>query len=205
MRVKPAKGLLKKALAGKAYAGFFQNASARHTGGPEHQAPLWDHRAPAARRQAVRIVDLGRRFPNPLPREERRPRRLRSLENRGDWTTESSCSPRNRFGLNGRSLNGAHTRRQPKTTPSQLNARRNVWHGSRTCDKLSISPMAWPVLLMARALDAGGSERQLTETAKALDRSRFEPHVGTFNPRGMRGEELGRAGIPVAEFPIYSY
>jgi glycosyltransferase involved in cell wall biosynthesis len=65
--------------------------------------------------------------------------------------------------------------------------------------------MAWPVLLMARALDAGGSERQLTETAKALDRSRFEPHVGTFNPRGMRGEELGRAGIPVAEFPIYSY
>jgi len=57
---------------------------------------------------------------------------------------------------------------------------------------------------MARALDAGGSERQLTVMAKALDRSRFEPHVGAFFPHGMRGEELARAGVPVVEFPVHS-
>jgi glycosyltransferase involved in cell wall biosynthesis len=64
--------------------------------------------------------------------------------------------------------------------------------------------MPWPVLLMARALDAGGSERQLAEMAKALDRSRFEPHVGAFFPHGMRGEELARAGVTMVEFPVHS-
>ena len=65
--------------------------------------------------------------------------------------------------------------------------------------------MAWPVLLMARELDLGGSERQMTEVAKALDRSRFEPHVGCFRPEGLRGRELRAAGIPIAHFPVYSF
>ena len=62
-----------------------------------------------------------------------------------------------------------------------------------------------PVLLMVRELDQGGTERQLTEIAKALDRSRFQPHVGCFRPEGMRGEELRRAGVPVVQFPLRSY
>jgi glycosyltransferase involved in cell wall biosynthesis len=65
--------------------------------------------------------------------------------------------------------------------------------------------MPWPVLLMARELNLGGSERQMTEMAKALDRSRFEPHVGCFLPEGLRGEELKAAGVPVARFPVHSY
>ena len=65
--------------------------------------------------------------------------------------------------------------------------------------------MAWPVLLMARELDLGGSERQMTEIAKTLDRSRFEPHVGCFRPEGLRGQELRAAGVPIAHFPVYSY
>jgi len=65
--------------------------------------------------------------------------------------------------------------------------------------------MSWPVLLMARALDLGGSERQMTETAKSIDRSRFEPHVGCFRPDGVRGDELREAGVPVVQFPVYSY
>ena len=65
--------------------------------------------------------------------------------------------------------------------------------------------MPWPVLMMARQLDIGGSERQMTETAKSLDRSRFEPHVGCFRPEGVRGEELRAAGVPVVAFPVYSY
>jgi len=58
---------------------------------------------------------------------------------------------------------------------------------------------------MARQLDIGGSERQMTEIAKTLDRSRFEPHVGCFRPEGVRGDELRAAGVPVVHFPVYSY
>lgn len=65
--------------------------------------------------------------------------------------------------------------------------------------------MLWPVLLAARELHLGGSERQLTEIAKALDRSKFEPHVGCFRPEGIRGRELEAAGVPIAHFPVYSF
>jgi glycosyltransferase involved in cell wall biosynthesis len=65
--------------------------------------------------------------------------------------------------------------------------------------------MAWPVLLLARELDLGGSERQMTEIAKTLDRSRFTPHVGCFRPRGMRNAELAAAGVPIVHFPVDSF
>jgi L-malate glycosyltransferase len=62
-----------------------------------------------------------------------------------------------------------------------------------------------PVLLMARELNLGGTERQLTEIARALDREAFEPHVGCFRPEGLRGEELRAAGVPVVRFPADSF
>jgi L-malate glycosyltransferase len=62
-----------------------------------------------------------------------------------------------------------------------------------------------PVLLLARELDLGGSERQMTEIAKTLDRSRFTPHVGCFRPEGMRGAELAAAGVPIVHFPVDSF
>jgi glycosyltransferase involved in cell wall biosynthesis len=65
--------------------------------------------------------------------------------------------------------------------------------------------MAWPVLLLARELDLGGSERQMTEIAKALDRSRFSPRVGCFRPQGMRNAELAAAGVPIIHFPVDSF
>ena len=65
--------------------------------------------------------------------------------------------------------------------------------------------MPWPVLLMARALEAGGSERQMREVAKALDRARFEPHVGCFHREGAGGGELEAAGVPIAHFSISSF
>jgi len=65
--------------------------------------------------------------------------------------------------------------------------------------------MAWPVLLMARALEAGGSERQLREIAKALDRSKFQPHAGCFRPEGGGRRELEAAGVPVVHFPVNSF
>jgi len=65
--------------------------------------------------------------------------------------------------------------------------------------------MAWPVLLLAYELNQGGSERQLTEIAKALDRSRFEPHVGCLRPGGLRALELNAAGVPIVHFPVRSF
>jgi glycosyltransferase involved in cell wall biosynthesis len=61
-----------------------------------------------------------------------------------------------------------------------------------------------PVLLMTRELGLGGSERQLCEIAKALDRSRFEPHVGCFHSDGFRADELRAAGVPILHLPVTS-
>jgi glycosyltransferase involved in cell wall biosynthesis len=60
------------------------------------------------------------------------------------------------------------------------------------------------VLLMSQFLGAGGTERQLAEIAKGLDRSRFQPHVGCFYPEGLRFEELREAGVPVLALPVRS-
>ena len=65
--------------------------------------------------------------------------------------------------------------------------------------------MKVPVLLMARELHLGGSERQMTEIAKALDPQMFETHVGAFRVQGMRADELRAAQVPVVQFPVYSY
>ncbi|MGO9097845.1 MAG: glycosyltransferase [Bryobacteraceae bacterium] len=63
----------------------------------------------------------------------------------------------------------------------------------------------WPILLMARELAIGGSERQLCELVQGLDRSRFEPHVGCFRASGFRADELRAAGVPVLELPVRSF
>jgi glycosyltransferase involved in cell wall biosynthesis len=65
-------------------------------------------------------------------------------------------------------------------------------------------PESSPVLLMARELGTGGSERQVTETARALDRSLFRPHVACFRPDGMRRRELEDAGVAVLGLPVRS-
>ena len=65
--------------------------------------------------------------------------------------------------------------------------------------------MPWPVLLLARALDMGGSERQLTEIAKGLDRSKFEPIAGCFQGEGVRELELADAGVSIVNFPVRSF
>jgi len=62
----------------------------------------------------------------------------------------------------------------------------------------------WPVLLLARELGLGGSERQLAETALALDRGRFDPHIGCFRAGGFRARELAESGIPVLELGVRS-
>jgi glycosyltransferase involved in cell wall biosynthesis len=65
-------------------------------------------------------------------------------------------------------------------------------------------PAPIPVLLMVRELTLGGSERQVAEIAKALDRSRFDPRVGCFRPAGLRADDLRAAGVPIVHFPVPS-
>ena len=60
------------------------------------------------------------------------------------------------------------------------------------------------VLLMTQQLGPGGTERQVAEMARALDRSRFRPHVACFAD-GVRGQELRDAGIPVLQLPLTSF
>lgn len=62
-----------------------------------------------------------------------------------------------------------------------------------------------PVLLMVRALELGGSERQMAELAQALDKSEFEAHVGCFHGDGFRAQELRQAGIPILALPVRSF
>jgi glycosyltransferase involved in cell wall biosynthesis len=57
---------------------------------------------------------------------------------------------------------------------------------------------------MARELGLGGTERQLAETALALDRAQFEPHVGCFTDGGFRAKELREAGVPILELGVRS-
>jgi len=59
-------------------------------------------------------------------------------------------------------------------------------------------------MLMARELGPGGTERQLTELARSLDRSRFQVHVACFR-EGIRASELKADGIPVVRLPVTSF
>ena len=69
----------------------------------------------------------------------------------------------------------------------------------------SSSPTPVPVLLMVRELGIGGTERQLVETTRFLQRERFFPHVGCFRPNGPRRADLERAGVPILHLPVYSF
>ena len=61
------------------------------------------------------------------------------------------------------------------------------------------------ILLMAYELGIGGSERQLTEVAKSLDHTQFEPHVGCLHPTGIRADELNALGVPIVSFDVRSF
>ena len=64
--------------------------------------------------------------------------------------------------------------------------------------------MKVPVLLV-RDLGIGGTQRQITEIAKTLDRNQFEPHVAAIIPQGMRADELRAGGVPVLGIPFSSF
>ena len=50
----------------------------------------------------------------------------------------------------------------------------------------------------------GGTERQLVNLVRALDRSRFNPHLGCFGRRGQFLDEVEATGAPILEYPTNS-
>src|SRR5947207_7809204 len=88
-----------------------------------------------------------------------------------------------------------------------MNSRAGLAAPARRCtSEQALAAAARPssVLLLARELGIGGSERQLCEMALALDRSRYQVHVGCFRSGGIRALEVRAAGMPVVEFPLRS-
>src|SRR5438034_2166263 len=73
-----------------------------------------------------------------------------------------------------------------------------------TCNGSVLPPKAIPILLTVRELHHGGIEHDVTKIALNLDRSRFEPHVASYQAQGMRFEELSRAGVPFLHVPLSS-
>ncbi len=65
--------------------------------------------------------------------------------------------------------------------------------------------MSRSIALLSQSLDIGGTERQLAEVAIALDRGGYRAVAVCFDGRGMRADQLRRAGIPVEEFPVRSF
>jgi glycosyltransferase involved in cell wall biosynthesis len=61
-----------------------------------------------------------------------------------------------------------------------------------------------PILLTVRELNLGGIERDVTQIALKIDRSRFEPHVASYRSEGFRYEELSDAGVPFLHLPLTS-
>jgi L-malate glycosyltransferase len=61
-----------------------------------------------------------------------------------------------------------------------------------------------PVMLMVRELGPGGTERQLTEVARALNPSCFQVHVGCFH-EGVRANDLRAAGVSILRLPVTSF
>lgn len=58
---------------------------------------------------------------------------------------------------------------------------------------------------MVRALDLGGSERQLSVLARNLDPSEFEVRVGCLRGDGARARELRASGVEIVEFSVSSF
>jgi glycosyltransferase involved in cell wall biosynthesis len=62
-----------------------------------------------------------------------------------------------------------------------------------------------PVLLMARELNFGGIERDVSKFARHLGSYGISPHVACFNPGGIRWREIEAAGVPVLHLPVTSF
>jgi len=62
-----------------------------------------------------------------------------------------------------------------------------------------------PIAFVMASFDPGGTERQMTELIRRLDRSRWSVHVATFRPCGAWFERVAEVAASVATFPVTTF
>ncbi len=62
-----------------------------------------------------------------------------------------------------------------------------------------------PIAFVMASFDPGGTERQMTELIRRLDRSRWAVHLATFRPRGAWFERAAETAASVETFPLTSF
>lgn len=65
--------------------------------------------------------------------------------------------------------------------------------------------MPVPIAFFMSSFDPGGTERQMIELMRRLDRHRWTVHVATFHARGAWWPRVAEAAESVAEFPIATF
>jgi glycosyltransferase involved in cell wall biosynthesis len=61
------------------------------------------------------------------------------------------------------------------------------------------------IAFVMTSFETGGTERQMIELFRRLDRSRWRPHVACFRGRGAWFDRVTEAAASVAEFPVESF
>jgi glycosyltransferase involved in cell wall biosynthesis len=63
----------------------------------------------------------------------------------------------------------------------------------------------YPIAFLLTSFDVGGTERQMVELIRRLDRSEFEVHLGCFHRRGALEARATENVASVAEFPLNGF
>jgi hypothetical protein len=63
--------------------------------------------------------------------------------------------------------------------------------------------MTQAILHVVDCLNIGGTERQMYELLRRLDRRRYRPLLACFNKKGELTEALAEMGITPIEFPLH--
>jgi len=66
-------------------------------------------------------------------------------------------------------------------------------------------PAPLDIAFVMTSFEAGGTERQMIELFRRLDRSRWRPHVACFRGRGAWYNRVTEAAASIAEFPVDSF
>jgi glycosyltransferase involved in cell wall biosynthesis len=69
---------------------------------------------------------------------------------------------------------------------------------------VNLSPQI-PVAVFLTRFEPGGTERQMTELIRRLDRSRFEVHVACFHREGAWLPRVAERAASISEFPIHGF
>ncbi len=72
------------------------------------------------------------------------------------------------------------------------------------CSTVPASPRI-PIAVFLTSFDSGGTERQMTELVRRLDRQRFDVRVACFHRRGAWLSRVEGAVDEIAEFPVTSF